>query len=208
MQNALTRATYKIASTDLQRMALPNEHLPQEFTAFELVREGELTNEAMANLPLSDHTAEELRNLGRLTGYQKEWVTTVEESLMNDNIDLAVATVVHLLATPEAVSDWMTKVFLEEFMAKVGGNLGSEHRLISVEEIQLEGQFYDQAVGVRAVQQGPKGLVSSSILDFRLGRLLGVVYVVTSGDQDRLGITEVLGKKLERHMVAVTVGLA
>ena len=125
MQNALTRATYKIASTDLQRMALPTEHLPQEFTAFELVREGELTNEAMANLPLSDHTAEELRNLGRLTGYQKEWVTTVEESLMNDNIDLAVATVVHLLATPEAVSDWMTKVFLEEFMAKVGCNLGS-----------------------------------------------------------------------------------
>ena len=93
-------------------------------------------------------------------------------------------------------------------MAKVGGNLGSEHRLVSVEEIQLEGQFYDQAVGVRAVQQGPKGLVSSSILDFRLGRLLGVVYVVTSGDQDRLGVTEVLGKKLERHMVAVTVGLA
>ena len=207
MQDALTRATYKIANTDLQRMTLSNEHLPQEFTAFELVREAELTNEAMANLPLSDHTAEELTNFGRLTGYQREWITTVEESLMSDNMDLVVATVVHLLDSPEAVSEWMTKVFLEEFMAKVGDNLGSEHRLISVEEIQLEGQFYDQAVGIRAVQQGPKGLVSSSILDFRLGRLLGVVYVVTSGDQDRLRITEVLGKKLERHMVAVTVGL-
>ena len=208
MQDALTRATYKIANTDLQRMTLSSEHLPQEFTAFELIREQELTNEAMANLPLSDHTAEELRNLGRLAGYQREWVTTIEDSLMNDNMDLVVATVVHLLASPEAVSEWMTKVFLGEFMAKVDDNLESEHRLISVEEIQLEGQFYDQAVGVRAVQHGPKGLVSSSILDFRLGRLLGVAYVVTSGDQDRLGITEVLGKKLERQMVAVTVGLA
>ena len=61
---------------------------------------------------------------------------------------------------------------------------------------------------LRQQKQGPKGLLSSSILDFRLGRLLGLAYVVTSGDQDRLGSAEVLGKKLERHMVAVTVGLA
>ena len=208
MQNALTRATYNITISDLKRMVLPSEHLPQEFTAFELVREGELTNEDMANLPLSDHTAEDLKNLGRLTGYQREWVTTVEESLMSDNMDVAAATVVHLLASPEAVSEWMAKVFLEEFMAKVGDNLGSEHRLISVEQLELEGKFYDQSVGVRAVQRGPKGLISSSILDFRLGRLLGVVYIVTSGDQNRLGIAEVLGKKLEHHMVAVTVGIA
>ena len=37
---------------------------------------------------------------------------------------------------------------------------------------------------------------------------LGVVYVVTSGDQNRLEVAEALGKELERHMVAVAVGAA
>ena len=208
MQNALTRATYKIANNDLQRMALTKEHLSQEFTDFEVVREGEFTNEVMADLPLSDHTAEELRSLGRLTGYQREWVTTVEDSLVSDGMDLAVATVIHLLVSPEAVSNWMVKVFLEEFTAKVGANLGSDHHLVSVDQFEPEEQFYDRAVGVRAMQQGSGGLVSSSVLDFRLGRLLGVVYIVTSGDQNRSKVAELLGKKLERQMVAVTVGLA
>lgn len=208
MQDALTRATYNIADTDLQWMALAKQHLPQDFSEFEVVREGELTNEAMAELPLSGHTAEEMRALGRVTGYQREWVTTVEEPLLKDGADLAVATVVHLMDSPEAVSNWMTKVFLEEFKAKVGENLGPEHQLLSVDEVGLEGKFHDEAVGVRAMQQGPKGLVSSSVLDFRLGRLLGVVYVVTSGDQNRLEVAEALGTELERHMVAVAVGSA
>jgi hypothetical protein len=46
------------------------------------------------------------------------------------------------------------------------------------------------------------------VLDFRLGRLLGVVYVVTSGDQNRLEVAGALGQELERHMVAVAVGAA
>lgn len=208
MQDALTRATYNIADTDLQWMALAKQHLPQDFSEFEVVREGELTNQSMADLPLSGHTAEELRALGRITGFQREWVTTIEESMLQDGSDLAVATVVHLMDSPNAVSNWMTKVFLEEFKAKVGEDLGSEHRLISVDEIVLEGKFHDEAVGVRAMQQGPKGIVSSSVLDFRLGRLLGVVYVVSSGDQNRLEVAEALGKELERHMVAVAVGSA
>ena len=206
VQDALTRATYNIADTDLQWMALAKEHLPQDFSDFEVVREGELTNEAMADLPLSGHTAEELRGFGRVTGFQREWVTTIEEPLLKDGADLAVATVIHLMDSPEAVSNWMAKVFLEEFKSKIGEDLGPEHRLISVDEVDLTGKFHDEAVGIRAVQQGPKGLVSSSVLDFRLGRLLGVVYVVTSGDQNRLEVAEALGKELERHMVAVAVG--
>ena len=208
MQDALTRATYNIADTDLQWMALGKQHLPPDFSGFVIAREGELTNESMADLSLSGHTAEELRVLGRISGFQREWVTTVEEPLLQDGSDLAVATVVHLMDSPGAVSNWMAKVFLEEFKAKVGEDLGLEHRLISVDEIKLEGKFHDEAVGVRAIQQGPKGIVSSSVLDFRLGRLLGVVYVVSSGDQNRLEVAEVLGTELERHMVAVAVGAA
>ena len=208
VQDALTRATYNVADTDLQWMALAKEHLPLDFSDFKVVREGELTNEAMAELPLSGHTAEELRGFGRVTGFQREWVTTVEEPLLKDGADLAVATVVHLLDSPEAVSSWITKVFLEEFKSKIGEDLGPEHRLISVDEVDLAGKFHDEAVGIRAVQQGPKGLVSSSVLDFRLGRLLGVVYVVTTGDQNRFKLAEALGKELERLMVAVAVGAA
>ena len=139
VQDALMRATYAVAEADLERMVLSKEHLPPGFSDFEVVREGELSNDAMADLPLSGHTTQELRSLGRVTGYQREWVTTVEESLLEDGSDLAVATVVHIMDDPEAVSAWMAKVFLEEFEAKVGEELGPKHRLVSVERIELAG---------------------------------------------------------------------
>ncbi|MDE2900970.1 MAG: hypothetical protein OXN15_08120 [Chloroflexota bacterium] len=56
------------------------------------------------------------------------------------------------------------------------------------------------------MQEGPKGPISSCVIDFRIGRLLGVAYVVTVGDRDRLGVVETLAKTLERHMMSVVLG--
>ncbi len=207
-QDAVTRATYTVNPEDLERMLLTKEQLPPGTDSFEVVREGELTNEAMAALPLSDRSAQDLRGFGRITGFQREWLTTVEERDLLDGADLALATVVHFMESPEAVSKWMQMVFLEEFKEKVGQELGPGHTLLSVEEMPLDEEFHHEAVSIRAIQEGPKGLVSSLVLDFRLGRLLGVVYVVTVGDHHRLGVTQTLGKALERHMIAVVLGAA
>jgi hypothetical protein len=99
-------------------------------------------------------------------------------------------------------------VFLGEFKEKVGEEMGQGHHWLSVQDLTLGTSFHHEAVGLSAVQEGPKGLVSSSVLDFRVGRLLGVVYVVTVGDKDRLGVAETLGKTLERHMISVVLGAA
>lgn len=207
-QDAVTRATYTVNPEDLERMLLSKGQLPPGSEGFEVVREGELSNESMADLPLAGHSAQELRQLGRVTGFQREWLTTVSEESLSEGSDLAVATVVHFMESPEAVSKWMAKVFLEEFKEKVGQELGAGHRLVSVDELSIDTEFLHEAVGIRAVQEGPKGIVSSSVLDFRVGRLLGVVYVVTVGDRNRLGVAETLGKTLERHMISVALGAA
>ena len=207
-QDAVTRATYTVDPDDLERMLLSKEQLPPGTEGFRVVREGELSNEAMADLPLAGHTATDLRRLGRVTGFQREWLTTVPEENLGDGADLALATVVHFMESPEAVSNWMESVFLGEFKEKVGQEMGQGHHLLSVQDLALGTSFHHEAVGLRAVQEGPKGLVSSSVLDFRVGRLLGVVYVVTVGDKDRLGVAETLGKTLERHMISVVLGAA
>ena len=207
-QDAVTRATYNVNPDDLERMLLAKEQLPPGSEGFQVAREGELSNESMAALPLAGHSAQGLRQLGRVTGFQREWLTTVSDDSLTEGADLALATVVHFMESPEAVNSWMEKVFLEEFKEKVGHELGPGHRLVSVDQFSVTTPFHHEAVGVRAVQEGPKGLVSSSVLDFRIGRLLGVVYVVTFGDANRQEVTQNLGKTLERHMISVALGVA
>lgn len=207
-EDAVTRATYGIDPEDLERMLLSREQLPPGSAGYQVVREGELSNEAMADLPMAGRSAQELRKMGRVTGYQREWLTTVNEDNLSEGDDLALATVVHFMESPEAVSNWMKVVFLGEFKDKVGLEIGGGHKLVSVEELSPNGQFHQEAVSVRAVQEGPKGLMSSCVLDFRIGRLLGVAYIVTVGDRNRLGVVETLARTLERHMMSVVLGAA
>ncbi|MDE2900971.1 MAG: hypothetical protein OXN15_08125 [Chloroflexota bacterium] len=119
-EDAVTRATYNIDPEDLERMLLAKEQLPPGSEAFQVVREGELSNESMADLPMAGHSAQELRKFGRVTGYQREWLTTTDNDDLSEGDDLALATVVHFMESPEAVSNWMKVVFLGEFKDKVG----------------------------------------------------------------------------------------
>ena len=205
-QDAVTRATYNINPEDLERMLLSRHQLPPGSESFQVVREGELSNEAMADLPMAGRSARQLRKIGRVTGYQREWLTTAQDDTLSEGDDLALATVVHFMETPQAVASWMQVVFLGEFKDRVGQELGEGHRLLSVEELSPRAPFHHQAVSVRALQEGPKGLISSCVLDFRLGRLLGVAYLVTLGDRNRLAVVETLAKTLERHMMSVLLG--
>jgi hypothetical protein len=44
------------------------------------------------------------------------------------------------------------------------------------------------------------------VVDFRVGRLLGVVYLATFGNAERRAVVEHLGHALERKIVGVVLG--
>ena len=100
----------------------------------------------------------------------------------------------------------MANQFLGEFQRAVAKDLGRDQQLVKAEPIPVKG-FADEAVGLYTVQSTTAGLVGSTIIDFRIGRLLGVAYVVTMGDEHRLEPVRQLGLKLERKMISVVLGV-
>ena len=94
----------------------------------------------------------------------------------------------------------MKNVFVKQFKDNVGNEVGENQSLVAVEELEVD-DFYDKAVGIRAVQDGEDGILSTTVIDFRIGRLLGVSFVVTVGDHGRTELTTMLGLELERHIV-------
>ena len=48
--------------------------------------------------------------------------------------------------------------------------------------------------------------MSSTVIDFRVGRLLGVAFVGSIGDQDRLEMASELAYSLEKQIVQVVLG--
>jgi hypothetical protein len=49
-------------------------------------------------------------------------------------------------------------------------------------------------------------VVSSTVIDFRVGRILGVAFVGAVGNHDRLGLTSQLAVALEKKIVQVVLG--
>jgi hypothetical protein len=119
--------------------------------------------------------------------------------------DLAVATVVHLFEAPEGVSRWMQEIFLGQFEANVGQEVHPGQHLLMVERVSFQG-FSDEVAGLRALQSSPQGPVSSTVVDFRVGRLLGVAYVASFGNCERRAVVEQIGHALERQFVRVVLG--
>ena len=67
--------------------------------------------------------------------------------------------------------------------------------------------FFDESVALHVLQGGPTGLISSTVVDFRLGRLLGVAFIGTIGDHQRPELTMQIGQALEKRMAAVVLGV-
>ena len=78
--------------------------------------------------------------------------------------------------------------------------VGEGQKLVAVEELEID-DFYDKAVGIRAVQDGDEGILSTTVIDFKIGRILGVSFVVTVGDHGRTELTTMVGLELERNIV-------
>ena len=208
MSELLYRVSLTMQADDLSRMVLAKEDLPGEMTAFELARDGELDNETMADHSFPGSTTEEIRATGRISGYLSEFVNTDDRGLLSppeEGHDLVAATVVHLFNDMDEVDRWMTNKFLGEFKAHVGRDLGRGQQLIRADELDFDG-FADKSVGLHTLQTSDFGLVSSTVVDFRVGRLLGVAYLVTAGDVERRDQVRELGALLERRIVKTLLG--
>lgn len=205
MVDALTQATFGVSEESLRRMILEREELPPEVREFEPVRQGALDNATMAAQGFLGHTAESLRSHGRLTGYLREFASPLPDALWRPGTDIVAATVVHLFESREAVSAWMAEVFLKQFQESVGKPMGPDQELVAARPLPAQG-FHDETAALHAVHRGATGLVSSTVVDFRVGRLLGVAFVVTLGEVARRRLAQRLGLDLERRMVRVVLG--
>ena len=199
---ALDRATFGISEESLQYMVLENSDIPEEFQGFQVVREGPLDNETMAQHGFQGNTPERFRTLGRVTGFMRE---LGETSNAGDGFNFLGATVAHLFDNPKTVTDWMHEVFIKDFEANIGESVGEDQQLISTKRLETNG-FFDEAVALKVLQGGTAGLVSSTVLDFRVGRILGVAFVGTVGDHERLDLATQLAQSLERQIVKVVLG--
>jgi hypothetical protein len=69
-----------------------------------------------------------------------------------------------------------------------------------VERLAFAG-FVDEVAGLRVLQSTEDGPVSSTVIDFRVGRILGVAYVASMGNCERYELVERLGHGLERKII-------
>ena len=202
--NSLHRATENIGVEDVEVMPLERDELPELFESFQPSRESELDNDTMALHGFPGSDAERFRSVGRIGGYMREFVAVGPPSFAADGMDFMAATVAHLFQTPDAVYKWMHDVFLKDFETNVGVELGRNQKLVGAERLEPAG-FFDEAVALKALHQDGDRLISVTIVDFRVGRVLGVAFVGTLGDHVRLTEATELAVALERRIVSVAL---
>ena len=202
--SSIDRATYSVGEAALDLMVLEKVGFPEAFQGHQVIREGALDNETLAENGFDGSTAERFSQAGRVTGVMRELGPT-SNMAMSDGFDFMAASVVHLFDSPDSVHGWMHEIFLKDFEDRVGESVGQGHQLVSATRLEPTG-FFDEAVGLRVLQGGVDGLISSTVVDFRVGRLLGVVFIGVVGDHDRLDQVVQLGQTLEKRIVSVVLG--
>ena len=136
---------------DIRQMPLVASELPSRFENFQPSRESELDNKTMAEHGFPGSDAERFRGVGRIGGYMREFVSVVP-SFGTDGVDFMVATVAHLFDTPDAVHGWMHDVFLKDFEANIGVDIGNNQKLVATERLRPAG-FFDEAGGAQGAAQ-------------------------------------------------------
>ena len=204
MSDSVTQATLDVTDIDLPRLVLTEDDLPDVYRDYRPIRDGSLDNRAIAERGFPEATEERFREIGRLHGFLREFGPP-PPPFTADGVDFVVASVAHLFRAPGNVHDWMYEVFLNDFAENVGKDVGDGQTLIQVEPLRPQG-FYDEAVGLKTLHDSAGHIISSTVLDFRVGRILGVVFVATVGDYLRLDEATELGITMEKQIVSVALG--
>ncbi len=206
MSEALHRATEAMTEADLPRMVLDKIDLPSGLQDFIPYRGQYLDNKTMAEQGVPGSSAERFRAVGRLTGYLQDFKAPEPEGVtIPMGYDLMAATVVHLFEDPQGVSRWIEEIFLHDFESNVDKEFHPGQRLLVAERLRFEG-FADEAAGLRVMQSAEDGAFSSTVVDLRVGCVLGVAYIATLGNYTRRELVQELGLALERKIVRVVLG--
>jgi hypothetical protein len=200
MTKTINQSTYDIEESVLNQMPLTLNQLPTPISEFSLLRESILTNETMVKHGFPGKTESDYKRIGRLIGYLREFASPSAIPQTNEGADVVAATVVHLFEDEQGPEKWMNEIFVQQFMDNIGKNIGETQKLISVEKL-IFNSFYNEAVGIRAIQDGEEGILSTTVIDFRIGRILGVSFVVTIGDCYRTKLSTILGLELEKNII-------
>ena len=201
--NPLWTATYRVGEPDLEYMTLETADLPDDLRGYQLARAGALDNHELAENGFAGNTADRFRTAGRIGGFMREFVPTADITPAS-GVNFVGATVVHLFENPNQVSGWMSDIFLKDFEDNIGESVGAGQQIISVTRVPTGG-FYDESVGLYVLQGGPVGLLSSTVIDFRVGRLLGVAFIGVIGEHDRTDMATAMALALEQKMVRVAL---
>lgn len=196
----ISESKYEIRAKSLENMVLNIEDLPNELSDFTLLRENVLDNKTLATHGFPNNTEESYTNLGRITGYLREFASPTAIPQHNDAFNIVAATIVHLFTDEVCAKGWMTNMFVNQFEENLGKEIGDGQKLVTVEKLEID-DFYEHSVGIRAVQDGAEGVLSTTVIDFQMGNLLGVSFVVTVGDHGRTELATMLGLELERSIV-------
>jgi hypothetical protein len=202
--DAFRRATDAVQMADLERMVLDPTDMPPDLAGFVVAREGELDNETMAEHGFPGQTEESIHEAGRISGYLREISRELEEE-PETGLIVSAGMVAHLFHDGESVERWIDETFLNEFVGNAGRVLDNDHELLHAEEVPVSG-FHGKAAAVFAVHDVPVGVIGSTIVDFALGRLLGVAFVVALGGAEHLDTARDLALRMERRFVSVALG--
>lgn len=201
--SALERATLTVTEDGLQQMVLERQSLPPEFAEYTVAREGPLDNRTMAEHGFPGSTTKKFEKAGRITGFVKEFGASA--TLMNaDGFNFVAATVAHLFDSSESVAAWLNDIFIQDFEGHVGDQISDGQTLASVENLETSG-FFDESAALKVLHKGKHGELSTTIVDFRVGRILGVAYVGAVGDHERLELATQIGLSLEKSIVRVVL---
>ena len=204
MSTRLVRATFDVHESDLPRLALSAHSLPCRYESYTHIREDNLDNHKMAEHGFPGASEERFVEIGRINGFVREfWSSTVDPDI--DGADVLIGSVAHLFDTPAGVRDWMYDVFLNDFSNNIGTDAGEGQVLVGADRFAPEG-FFDEAVGLRASYNRYGHPITATIIDFRVGRILGVAYMATTGDHARVEEVTDLGIKMEESIVGVVLG--
>ena len=202
MSEVLHQVTQAITADDLPRMVLNRADLPAPLRDFLPARSGFLDNHSLAEQGLPGSTAERFREVGRLTGYLQEFLPAAPENRKDP-----------ARGSPWRLPRWST-CSTTRIPCRAGSRrsfCGTSNRSWTKRSTPASTCWWPSActskasptrsAGLRVLQSSPEGPVSSTVVDFRVGRLLGVAYVVTLGNYTQQALTQRLGQTLERRMV-------
>ena len=210
MDQALIEATKRLGEVDQPSLLLQEDELPPVLAGLRLAHDALHDNDALARELFADVGAPALRSeYGRLTGWVRRFAADARGE--KPGAPTAAGVTCHLYTGPEDVERWVTQVFPGRFEGREGQKAPAAKalglQLAAVRRVKVPG-LRDISQGMRVTIEDPGGLRTQTIVDFRVGSVLGVVFVVASGDVDCVPFVAPLAAAQERKIAQGARGLS